>query len=119
MVEIAEKKNAYLIPIENTDPDWVQTQKIPVSIHTNRDSGRCFTYLTFPLCQQKIGPEKQSPLKITAGGWDYESIETVGQRIRTQMISKLEYALAVLNTPNAHPIAALEIAQIGQYFSKR
>lgn len=109
MVQITEKEKTYLIPIENTDPNWVQTQEIPVTYEELNQGSIPLVRLHFP-----VGPEL-SPLKILAGGGN---LEIASIRIKAQMMHRLEHALTALQKPNPHPTAALEIAQIGQYFSR-
>lgn len=111
MVQIIEAGRIYIIPIEETDPNWVQTQEIPVTYSELRINPSTFVYLRFPLSTQP------SPLDIVAG--DSGNVEIAGRRIRAQMIHKLERALAALQTPTPYPVASLEVEQIGQYFSPR
>lgn len=109
MAQITEKEKTYLIPIENTDPNWVQTQEIPVTYEELNQGSILLVRLHFPINAEL------SPLKILAGGGN---LEIASERMRAQIISRLEYALSVLNTPNAHPTAELEVKQNGQYFSR-
>lgn len=104
MAQRIETEKTYLIPIEDTDLKWVQTQEIPV-VYRQLPANR-FINLTFT----------SQALRIMAGG---ENLEIAGMRIKIQMIFTLEHAINALRNPNPYPRAAFDVEQISQYFSPR
>lgn len=102
----------YLIPIVNTPTRWKQVCEIPVKRRELIIPPRII-YLNFPFDPGQSSEYKYLPLDIQAGG---EDIEEAQERIRTQMIHRLETSSENPNSPWYFPNASLVIVRISQYF---
>ena len=120
-MENIEAGKPYFIPVPDTDtnPNYQQTCEIPTIYTKLKIPGSTIIRLRFP-----INPEERSPLDVLAGG---ENLEIAGERIRAQMIHRLETALALkaalatMQNPKRPLSESLkkEIEEISKYFVRK
>ena len=118
MVQAIERKT-YQIPIPDgpltiiTGWTFVQTREIPVGYRESFIPPLRLVYLDFSFNQSESSTCILSPLSITAGG---EKLETAQDRIRSQMLHRLQTGLATTQKQDQSQRVRLEIEELSLYF---
>lgn len=107
----------YLVPIAGTNTKWRQVCEIPVQRWQLTYLPHSYVYLWFVIDPLVSSKKNISPLDILAGADVLEGIEKAHERIRTQMIHRLETSLKDAQKPNSPLSTVLMLTQLSKYFS--